>query len=271
MSTLENQYAEFAVQVEEALQYPRREIVNFLKIPFQGNRRHPEDPYHVIIKFARCYLNINIKLSDISICHRQVIPSEKKKLGKRYIPPIYCKFVHRSLVHKILARRQLLKNCYNRFGDPLDIQENLTPTRRLLWEDVNAKLTSFSRRWIKNGNIFVKKDAKSFPIKIKSEHVLNQLLGNKAVSESSTKHCRNISQTFAGNHPQPETAPKADQVKGIQKQTSDNTASVHKNSDPLTFPNSILCNAPHTSSYLRPSEVLFQFKNKKFVNYNSYI
>ena len=164
-----------AVQADEALQYPRREIVNFLKIPLQGSRRRPEDPYNVIIQFAQRYLNINVKLSDISICHRQVIPTEKKKLGRRYIPPIYCKFLHRSLVHKILARRHLLKNCFNRFGDHLDIEENLTPTRRLLWEDVNDKLSSFNRKWIKNGSIFVKKDAKSSPIKIKSELVLNQL------------------------------------------------------------------------------------------------
>ena len=90
-------------------QYGRHELLDFLGI----KQRRGENTTDVIIEFLRRYLDIDITRYNISISHRMVIPPDKKKYGRDYIPPIYCKFLNRSLVHLILSRRHLLKRYYN--------------------------------------------------------------------------------------------------------------------------------------------------------------
>ena len=123
---------QIVVDVDRIDQYNRQYILNFLRILNRGTKACPERPYDVIIEFLRRHLGIFISKRDISICHRQDIPSERRKLGKNYIAPIYCKFVNRSVVHAILEKRHLLKNIRNEANQPYLIKSNLTPTRRLL-------------------------------------------------------------------------------------------------------------------------------------------
>ena len=68
-----------------------------------------------ILNFLNKELGIKLHLQDIDIAHRMPIAEEQKKQGKNYLPPIYCKFVHKSVVHEILRKRYLLKNMRNRY------------------------------------------------------------------------------------------------------------------------------------------------------------
>ena len=90
------------------------------------------------------------------------IPADKLKYGKQYLPPIYVKFVHRSVVHEILRKRHLLRNAQNekygiKYGQKYGIRENLTLCRKILLERCEKELTSYRYGWVKNGNILVRK------------------------------------------------------------------------------------------------------------------
>ena len=82
---------QFEIQLDSLEQYNRQYIVNFEKIVNRGTRKRPEDATQLIINFLRVSLGINITNRDISICHRQDIPSERQRLGRKFIAPIYCK------------------------------------------------------------------------------------------------------------------------------------------------------------------------------------
>ena len=116
ISSLKWQVEQNYTLIDKLEQYSRREILEFLNIPlkkYYDPRGGPENPFDVIIRFLSHYLGIKISKRDISICHRQTIPSDKKKAGKHYIPPIYCRFLNRSLVQEILLRKHLLKGKRN--------------------------------------------------------------------------------------------------------------------------------------------------------------
>ena len=116
---------------------------------------------------------------DISVSHRQIHPNEKKKQGSRYIPPIYCLFVNRSVATMILQRKSMLNNVRNNRGDRYEIKENLTYDRRLLKERVDNELTSYQYSWVRNGTIFVKKSSRSRPIAVQSNEFLNKLINEE--------------------------------------------------------------------------------------------
>ena len=170
----ETKTADQAIQLDGQEQYGRQYIAEFEKVPYQGQH---EDCIEVIIEFLRRYLGIYIRDYDISIAHRQVIPHMKKRLGRNYIPPIYCKFINRHVVHEIFRRRHLLKNHRNIYGQRFNICQNLTLRRRLIWDKVQSKLVMFKRKWVSmNGTIFVKKSHYSKPIKVNSEDFVDELL-----------------------------------------------------------------------------------------------
>ena len=183
ISLLEKKVDNCAVGLDNQEQNSRKEILELKGIPNMGNSRYPEDVYDVVKNFFSHYLDISVRTYDISIAHRQFNPGDKKKYGKEYIPSIYVKFVNRHLALKILKARSLLKNCRNRYGGKFYIQENLTLNRRLLWDSVENKLDTYRYKWIKNGDIYVKKVANSKPIKIKSDHVLDELISEQNISK----------------------------------------------------------------------------------------
>ena len=180
MDEVENKTANHAVELDNQQQYGRQYILEFKEITYQGDQWYPENCIQVIKDFTNNYLNMKIETYDISTAHRQIIPNEKKRLGNNYIPPIYCKFVNRHVVHEILKRRNLLRNQRNIYGQQFTICQNLTLNRRLLWENVTEKLTTYKRKWVTfSGNIFVKKTHKSAPIKITCQQVLDNLIKNE--------------------------------------------------------------------------------------------
>ena len=178
-------------------QQGRKETIEIHGIPEEGPR---EDCYSVVLGVLSHHLNMNLQKTDISVCHRQIIPSDKKLQGSKYIPPIYCKMVHRFRARDIVAKFKRLKNPMNKYGKPFAICENLTYERRSLWETVESKLTHYPQKWIKNGKIFLKKSEDSFPIKITSRNSLNKLLPTRqkippkvsAVEVSSGSSSKNV-------------------------------------------------------------------------------
>ena len=187
INALELKQAQYEIQLDNQEQQGRKNILDFGEIPYQGP---DEDTSEVIIDFLDYYLGISIRKYDIDISHRMTIASEKKKHGNNYIPPIYVKFVNRSWAYEILKRRHMLRYERNRFGKKFYIRENLTLKRRMLKERTENELTTFRYIWVKNGNIFARKDSRSRAVKITDDAVLNKLLqeselrGNQAKSSS---------------------------------------------------------------------------------------
>ena len=175
ISSVIREQADINERVDGQEQYGRRNILEFLNFIFNG---HPskENCTLKVIRFLDKYLGIKLSVRDIEIAHRMPIPEEKKKYGKNYLPPIYCKFVHRSVVLAILRKRHLLQNAKNQFGQKYIIKQNLTLCRRRLWEKAEKELTSYQYGWIKNGNILVKKNSSTRAIKITGQRKLQELL-----------------------------------------------------------------------------------------------
>ena len=176
-SMLDAQVDKMEVQIDNLEQNSRKGILVFRGIPFQSKKRHLERTTPIIIDFLYIHFGIRIGPRDISISHRQVIPAEKKKYGRNYIPPIYCKFLSRELAVNILERSgDCLANQRNVYGHPMSVEENLTLNRRMIWHQVETNLTDFKWKWIRNGNIYVRKNHTSKPVKISSERILKTLL-----------------------------------------------------------------------------------------------
>lgn len=168
------------VKVDNTEQYTRRETIEFHRIPFEHTRERREDPTNMIVNFCARHLDINITRDHISVCHRQTIEADKKRVGsKKYIPPIYCRFVNRSIMLLCLERKNWLKNVRNKVGQRIFLKENLTLERRQLWERVENELHSFRYKWVKDWKILVRKDAYSKPIRIHCEKDLDKLVAEQ--------------------------------------------------------------------------------------------
>lgn len=177
LSAVESKASKNSTDIASDRQYTRRETIEFHNIPIESTYYHPECTYEIIINFLKIHFDIHLTMRDISVCHRQVIPTEKKKAGRKYIPPIYCKFLNRSIaLHILKDRKHCLKNARNAYGQPLEVKHNLTPENRLIWEDVQNNLPGYKIRYISNWKIFVKKDSMSKPIHVASEKVLHNLI-----------------------------------------------------------------------------------------------
>ena len=183
-------------------QQGRKGILEFHEIPFQHARTRKEDTTEIIIDFCKYYLNITLNKYDISVSHRQIHPNEKKKQGSRYIPPIYCLFVNRSVATMILQRKSMLNNARNSRGDRYEIKENLTYDRRLLKERVDNELTTYQYSWVRNGTIFVKKSSRSRPIAVNSNEFLNKLINeeNAAKTSKNADHPSSCTSNLASSH-----------------------------------------------------------------------
>ena len=162
-------------KIENGEQYSRKETLEFHGIPNGGTREKPENCYEVVSDFCWDYFNIDVRTYDMSIAHRQYNPEEKRQQGRGYIPSIYVRFVNRFLADKIYKKKGSLKNFRNCSGGKFYIKWNLTIERRQLWEDTLAKLPDFTFKWIKNGEIFVKKSRYDRMIRIKNDDVLQKI------------------------------------------------------------------------------------------------
>ena len=176
---LETQNDLLLTQLDSLEQYSRRETLEFHGIPNYQSSQKEENTTEVIIEFLNYYLGLCINKFDISVSHRMSLPEEKKKYGNDYIPPIYCKFVNRSLVYTILRRKHMLKHERNYFEKKFFIRENLTQYRRTIRDRAETELTSYRFKWVRNGNIFARKNNGSKITKISSEFILNRLINEQ--------------------------------------------------------------------------------------------
>ena len=255
----ELQCEQLSVQYDELNAYNRQYIAELHNIVRRGNRRHPERTTDVVIEFLWKFLGMRISSRDISICHRQDIPSLRKKMGRNYIMPIYCKFLNRTVVHEMMRRRHLLKNMRNEYNMPYTIHENLTPNRRLLWDSVQKKLGHFRFRWVKRGKIYVRERADSAVIQVISERVLTDLITKKTQVEAS---------------PQAPQGPIRNDPPDRVKQNDNSNKSKYTNRYASVVNSE---NFPRRSDYSREtqpklpyySDPIFSFRNKSFVNYRS--
>ena len=147
----------------------------------------PEDCYDIVIGFLQQHYGMRLGKRDISVCHRQIIPSDRRKYGRNYIAPIYCKFVNRFNAQYILDDRNCLRNCKNKFGQPLYVKENLTYKNKLIWDSAQSDLGSYQFKYIKNWKIFVKKDPGAKPIQIRDSGDLAGLIENVKVVNPQNK------------------------------------------------------------------------------------
>ena len=157
----------------------RRETLEFHSIPDQGTRTRSEDTNEIVMHFCDFYLGLQVKRSDISVSHHQPIEADRKRIGDRYIAPIYCRFVNRKLAMEVLKRKHLLKNVRSKRGDRFFVNETLTLQRRLLRDRAKKSLTTYKFHWVKNGTIFAKKNENTRPIRVYSEATLDKLINEQ--------------------------------------------------------------------------------------------
>lgn len=205
--------------VGDHLQYSRRETIEFCGIHSESTRYSKENCYDIIINFLRIHFDIYITSRDISICHRQDNPSERKKMGNKYIPPIYCKMVNRSLGIYILdIQERCLRNVKNRFGQTLSVVQNLTYDNRILWESVKTNLSSYRVKYVVNGSgkIIVRKNNYSKPIHVPNNKKLAELIAETGEPDdpkpnNKADEDKNESLSLRVEEVPPETAPLATQ------------------------------------------------------------
>ena len=291
LAVVEKQIEQHTIEIDNGNQYNRKDILVFKEIPHEGNRDFPEDCYSIIINFLRINLDIHITIKDISVCHRQHIPGQRKREGKGYIDPIYCKFLHRSLCTKILKQKHMLIGVKNIYGKEYQVKENLTPRRRELWDEVELKLGGM-KRWTKNGNIFVKQNAKSRPTKVISELTISELMKKSTSTPPaiSDKTCQTplrksppdkTSVTSQINHrfwPMPSYAHSVGNTAKLSQQNS--RSPILGNRPPVVYPNQCDIFAPSAAAHFSNNRLStpvtnsnslqsFRFKNKSLTSYNS--
>ena len=125
-------------------------------------------------------LNVQVKPEDIDICHR---------VKRKKSCPIIVRFVSHKVKSSLYKQRVRLKNV--RFADifpnatavdrvqanTIFINENLTASRRELLGKANARKEELSLLgvWTIDSKVFVKTSPEGRPIRIYSEHDLNNL------------------------------------------------------------------------------------------------
>lgn len=183
---IENNLTDLKEKHDSTEQQGRKETVEFHNIPPIPESWGQENTDNVIIHFCEKHLKLRITTKDISVSHRQIHPEQQQKQGDSYIPPIYCKFVSRRLAKACMDRRHLIKDLRNNRNQNIFMMENLTFSRRILWERVKDE-SSFQYKWIKNGKIFVRKFENSRSLLILTEKHLNNAR-NEPIGDTDYRH-----------------------------------------------------------------------------------
>ncbi|XP_078369155.1 uncharacterized protein LOC144653117 [Oculina patagonica] len=160
--------------IDDLEQYSRKNSLEIVGVPVSIR-----DNEGAVLKIARA-LNVDMKPEDIDICHRV----RRKKSN-----PIIARFVSHKVKTKLYKQRVQLKhvNFSDLFPDAtaadrvqankIFINENLTAFRRELLGKAHARKQELSLLgiWTIDGKMFVKTSPEGRPIRIYSEHDLNNL------------------------------------------------------------------------------------------------
>ena len=160
--------------LDDLEQYSRKNSLEIVGIP--ESIRENEG---AVLKIANA-LNVQVKPEDMDICHR---------VKRKKSCPIIVRFVSHKVKSSLYKQRVRLKNV--RFADifpnataadrvqanKIFINENLTASRRELLGKANARkeVLSLLGVWTIDGKVFVKTSPEGRPIRIYSEHDLNNL------------------------------------------------------------------------------------------------
>ncbi|XP_070546414.1 uncharacterized protein [Ptychodera flava] len=165
-------------ELHDLQQYSRRNNIEIHGIP----QRNGEDTNDIVVRVAAA-VGVDITPNDIDISHR--LPSRQNPNQERHQPPaIIVKFVRRSVRNSIYyARKNLRGQTPNqiRIGDNntnnIYINENLTPTMKRLFHQVNERRKQLKWRfiWTSNGKIFTRKDETSEVISVSSAKAENRI------------------------------------------------------------------------------------------------
>ncbi|XP_070543753.1 uncharacterized protein [Ptychodera flava] len=165
-------------ELHDLQQYSRRNNIEIHGIP----QRNGEDTNDIVVRVAAA-VGVDITPSDIDISHR--LPSRQNQTQQRHqTPAIIVKFVRRSVRNSIYyARKNLRGQTPNqiRVGDNntnnIYINENLTPTMKRLFHQVNERRKQLKWRfiWTSNGKIFTRKDETSEVISVSSAKAVNRI------------------------------------------------------------------------------------------------
>lgn len=159
-TTVHNQ----AVLIENLESYNRQEnlIVQGLPLTFaqaaasnvgafgshDGDREHSSDTEQKFLQFCHTELGLDIKTTDISICHR--LPKHEKQ----QYPPVIVRFTNRKSREMVLSARKKLRNADSK----VFINEHLTRATSTLFSNARklARDKKVSKVWTKNGRVLIK-------------------------------------------------------------------------------------------------------------------
>lgn len=175
VSNLSNELFQSKKDINDLEQYGRRESLEIKGIPTTQDEDTDE-----IVKSIGSLINVDINDEDISISHR-LKPSRYSK-GP---PNIIVKFHRRNVRDYFLKARSSLRNhttadlpgLGRQLKNKIYISENLTAKNKELFHkslEVKKKY-NFRFIWTRYGNIFMRKDASSPPVKITSQLDLDNI------------------------------------------------------------------------------------------------
>lgn len=161
ISQLTDQQYNHAQEIDEILQYSRRDCIEIVGIP----KAQDEDPKE-ILKEVCSIIGVNIKDEEISTIHR--LPDSKKQKDR-----LIAKFVRRETKDKVYqSRRKLVGKTTNHLPSfqshssrpsKIFINESLTKARKALFSKIYEfkKDNNYKFLWTNNGKIYLREKEQS--------------------------------------------------------------------------------------------------------------
>ncbi|XP_031339583.1 uncharacterized protein LOC116168070 [Photinus pyralis] len=170
---LKQRVMDLETRVQEQEQYTRANTVEIQGLPEEKN----EDVYALVTKVGAA-LDLPLTRRDIDVCHRL-----GKKKDSNQPASIIVKFVRREDKLNLLQKRRTKRNFstehlgFQHPSSPIYINESLSPTRRKLFSLARQiqKDKNYNYLWVRNGNIFIRKQQGDPAIKICSLDVIEKL------------------------------------------------------------------------------------------------
>ena len=166
-------------ELNELQQYSRRNNIEISGIP----QHEGENTDDIVMKIAGA-VGVKVTPEDIDISHRLPRRHQDQR-GQVQHPPIIVKFTRRTIRNKIYYSRQQLKDKTPRqlhlddqSTNRIYINENLTPTTKRLFHQVNERRKHLKWKfiWTSNGKIYVRKNEDAESIMISSLQSVNRIV-----------------------------------------------------------------------------------------------
>ena len=158
--------------LEEMNQYLRINNLEIIGLPSIQEMENEDiiNDEQILLQFFNSKMGVDITEADIDISHE--IPTRRK--DKRRV--VVCRFVSRKTKIKILnARKEMCGVRFN--GNEVFVNEHLSPFNRELFALATGKKKTehFKYLWVRNGNIYLRKNDNS-----EIHHIINKNILNSA-------------------------------------------------------------------------------------------